>query len=356
MLVLLGWILCYFRDDFAASLYREQPWTLRLGMDVLQLLGLGYLLARFGYLLPIPMRVALIALLMIWHWALLRFAPQGPIVLPGTFSPHYEAIGHIYTRWPTIHLGDRVSIVLNGLLSIPPAATTMLIGTLIGDWLARDIEPRTKIARLALWGVLLALLGFLWGFDLPFNKPRWTPAYLVYVSGVGAVALAVLYAIIDYHRVREWAHFAVVFGANAIAVYWLSIMAKVLLLNTPRVAQDNFRAHAVLKYATLAVVTLTMAAVLWRAAHWLARHLGPAVYAIAGLAVVPTVAMWLLFLRHPLERTQSPAAQSVTGIVLRMLKTNLGPWAGGWVFTLTFVAFWWLILDLMYRRKIFWKL
>jgi predicted acyltransferase len=38
------------------------------------------------------------------------------------------------------------------------------------------------------------------------------------------------------------------------------------------------------------------------------------------------------------------------------LKTTLGNWAGGWVFTMTFVAFWWLILDWMYRRRIFWKL
>src|SRR5207248_401777 len=107
-----------------------------------------------------------------------------------------------------LHLGERVSIILNGLLSIPPAAATMLIGTLIGDWLARDIEPRVKVARLAMWGVVLAGIGLLWGMDLPFNKPRWTPAYLVYVSGVGAVVLAGLYAIIDQYRVHEWSYFA----------------------------------------------------------------------------------------------------------------------------------------------------
>ena len=39
MLVALGWILCYFRDQFANSLYGKSPWTFSLGMDVLNCLG-----------------------------------------------------------------------------------------------------------------------------------------------------------------------------------------------------------------------------------------------------------------------------------------------------------------------------
>jgi predicted acyltransferase len=359
MLVLLGWILVYFRDDFAAQLHGEDPrgWSLRLGMDVLQLLGLAYLVARVCYAFPPAARAVLVALMMVWHWSLLRFVPQGPIVPVGTFSPHYEAIGYLYGDWPVLHLGERVFVVLNGLLSVPPAAATTLMGTLIGDWLARDVESRVKIARLAAWGVVLALIGLLWGMDLPFNKPRWTPAYLVYVSGVGAVVLAGLYAIIDQYRVREWSYFAVVFGANAIAVYWLSIMAKILLLNTPRVASDNYRALTTIKFATLLVVMITLGAIVWRTARWTARYLGPAAYAMLLPAAVAAMAMWRLFLHHPVEHVKDPGgARSMIGVVLMSLKTTLGNWAGGWVFTMTFVAFWWLILDWMYRRRIFWKL
>ena len=357
MLVLLGWILCYFRDDFALALRGEHPWTVKLGMDVLQLLGLGYLVARLAYALPSPLRVALIALLMAWHWALLRFMPQGPGVPAGTFTPHFEAIGHLYQRWPLFHLGGRVAVSPIGLLSVPPAAATMLIGTLIGDWLARDVEPRHRVARLALWGVALALLGFLWAFDLPFNKPRWTPAYLVYVSGVGAIVLAVLYAIVDLHRIREWSGFAVVLGCNAIAVYWLSIMAKVLLLNTPRIADANFPAQVILKYAVLTTVTATLAVVLFRFARWCARHIGPAAHAMLLLtAAVPTAVMWTRFFDRPLEHSTDTTLRPIGEVVLATLKSNLGPWAGGWTFTITFVAVWWLILDRMYRSKIFWKL
>jgi predicted acyltransferase len=47
---------------------------------------------------------------------------------------------------------------------------------------------------------------------------------------------------------------------------------------------------------------------------------------------------------------------SLISAVLLSLKHALGPWVGGWTFTVLFVAFWWVVLDQMYRRKLFWKL
>ena len=84
-------------------------------------------------------------------------------------------------------------------------------------------------------GAILAIVGFLWAFDLPFNKPRWSPAYLVYTSGVGAIVLGALYFVIDVKGMRAWAYPLVVFGVNALAAYFVIILVKVLLLNTPRV-------------------------------------------------------------------------------------------------------------------------
>ena len=40
-------------------------------------------------------------------------------------------------------------------------------------------------------------------------------------------------------------------------------------------------------------------------------------------------------------------------ILLASLKSAMGPWAGGWTFTILYVAFWWMLLDQLYRRKIF---
>ncbi len=47
---------------------------------------------------------------------------------------------------------------------------------------------------------------------------------------------------------------------------------------------------------------------------------------------------------------------SLGNAILLTLKQNLGAWTGGWVFTIAFVVFWWLVLHVAYRRRIFLKM
>ena len=372
MLILLGWILVYFRDQFAASWYGQQPWNLKLGMDVLQLLGVAYLVARFFHFLPPGGRALVATCLLAWHWYLLRFWPQGPtspVIIPaGTFMHSHEAIGDIYAnseiwhRFTQWHWGDRLMIVGDGLLSVPPAAAMMLIGTLMGETLQGGrrrggvIEPRFRAASLASWGLFLALAGFLWSFEIPFNKPRWSPSYIVYVAGIGGLLLATLYAILDLNLVRAWAYPFAVFGANAIAVYFLSILAKVLLLNVPRVGDDNFLAHACFKWGTFAMMLLVLGVLLMRFSRYCAAQIGNAAYAMLLIAAIPAWIAWDRFNLTLLEPTTRAATQHPIEIILSTLKLHLGNWGGGWMFTIIFVSFWWLMLDAMYRRRIFWKL
>ena len=233
MLIALGWILCYFRDQFGSSLYGRSGWTFTLGLDVLQLLGVGYLVARVLYECSAKPRAAICLLLFAGHWSLLRFYPQGDIPR-GTFNGHFDAIGEIYRQLHPLTV-RHATLDFRGILSVPPAAATMLIGTLLGDWLRRDVASGRKIKALVLSGIAMCIVGFAWAFDLPFNKPRWTPSYLLWTSGVGTVIIATLYWIIDVKQIRRWTYPLVVFGTNALALYFCSILFKVLLLNTPRV-------------------------------------------------------------------------------------------------------------------------
>jgi predicted acyltransferase len=235
MLVALGWILCYFRDQFATWLYTPgATFKVVLGMDVLQLLGVAYLVARVAYKLPMYPRLALAAAMFLWHWMILRFLPQGDVTA-GTFTHEHNAIGYIYSHvgvWSASLLQGRFTLSLVGLLSVPPAAATMLIGTVVGDYLRRNRES----TRLLRWGFVLIVIGALWALDLPFNKPRWTPAYLLWTSGVGVLLIALLRQMFDgsSNRARV-AYPFVVLGSNPLAAYFITILAKVLLLNTPRV-------------------------------------------------------------------------------------------------------------------------
>lgn len=303
VLVVLGWILCYFRDQFAPWFYGRRAFSITLGMDVLQLLGVAYLVARVLYELPKHPRLAAAAGLLIWHWAFLRFGYQGDVPR-GTFEAfrdpatgrmiEHSAVRYAYDHWGI--WGGSITSWLNvnwiGMLSVPPAAGMMLLGTFAGDWMRNPAPaPRRRAQRLAAAGVVLALIGIAWAFDLPMNKPRWTPGYLVYCAGVGFLVLAGLYWMIDVRSFRgRWTIAFSALGVNAIAAYWVTIMFKVLALNLPRVSYGG----------------------------------------------------------NPM---------SLTDAIIRSLQDVFNsPWLGGWAFTLLFVAFWWAILLLAYRYKIIWRI
>jgi len=161
MLVLLGWILCYFRDQFSDYLHNPiATFHISLGMDVLQLLGVAYLLARILYELPPFPRLTIACVLFIWHWAFLRYLPQGDIAA-GTFAEsaghQFSAAQYAYDHWPVFQtftlIPGRLTMNWIGLLSVPPAAATMLLGTLAGDFLRRpDLRDTVKAHDLAWLG------------------------------------------------------------------------------------------------------------------------------------------------------------------------------------------------------------
>jgi predicted acyltransferase len=113
----------------------------------------------------------------------------------------------------------------------------ILVGTWIGDQLsAASVDPMVTIRQLLIVGILLIATGIAWSLDLPMNKPRWTPCYLLYCSGIGAMLIAILFWIVDVKQIRHWTWPFAALGVNAIGVYFLSIMAKVWFLNMPRVS------------------------------------------------------------------------------------------------------------------------
>lgn len=354
LLVLLGWILCYFRDQFAPWVRGEREFRIVLGMDVLQLLGWGYLLSRILYELPIKWRIASAALLLLWHGVFLSIALGGE-PLTAESNPLRRVYAMPWPIWSGFEPVGWLSIHFRGMLSVPPAAGMMLIGSLMGDWLRRrEVGAERRTIALAQWGLILAIAGFLWGFLLPFNKPCWTPSYLLWCAGAGAALLSVIHAVVDGHGVRGWTSPFIALGSNAIAAYFITILAKVLLLNTPRIDGANAVALSLVRYATASAVTLVWTAVIHQLIRASFRSVGWASWGIAALALPLLAVLWY----STISKTTEPTAGliNLAEAVLRSLKQSLGAWEGGWVFTLTFVLFWWQILAAAHRRGWHWKL
>jgi len=110
-----------------------------------------------------------------------------------------------------------------GILSTLPAVATGLFGVLIGTWLRRkDREESVKISWMFSIGILAVILGLIWDLCFPINKALWTSSYVLYSGGLATIGLALCYWLIDVQGYKKGTTPFVVYGVNAITVFFLS--------------------------------------------------------------------------------------------------------------------------------------
>ena len=126
-----------------------------------------------------------------------------------------------------------------GLLSTLPSVASGLSGTLAGIWLRKsDVNNHKKVVWMIVAGFLSVAAGLLWNSFFPMNKALWTSSYVLFTSGLAAIVLAAFYWIIDIKEYKSLTKPFVVYGVNAITVYFMStIMAK--LFNFIKVSQAD---------------------------------------------------------------------------------------------------------------------
>jgi predicted acyltransferase len=109
-----------------------------------------------------------------------------------------------------------------GILSTVPAVATTLTGVLAGTWLRSAESALGKAAGMFAAGAACVVAGWAWNFWFPVNKSLWTSSYVMLTTGLGLQLLALCYYVIDIKRRRAWAMPFVIFGVNALAVFFLS--------------------------------------------------------------------------------------------------------------------------------------
>lgn len=148
----------------------------------------------------------------------------------------YSLEGNVAISFDTAILGEQhmykgfgIPFDPEGLLSTIPAIVTVLFGYMAGV-IIKNTE-RLKVPRsLAIYGLLAAVAGHLWGFVFPVNKALWSSSYVLYTGGLAAMFLAFLVFVIDIKGYKKWTSFFVVFGMNPLFIFALSgIWAKILI-------------------------------------------------------------------------------------------------------------------------------
>jgi predicted acyltransferase len=116
-----------------------------------------------------------------------------------------------------------------GILSTIPAIGTGIIGMLIGQLLNIQFSKIEIIKRLSLIGFGLVMLGLIWSIIYPINKSLWSSSYVLYTAGLATICLSALYYIIDISGYKKWTKLFLVWGVNPMIVFFFSgIIPRVL--------------------------------------------------------------------------------------------------------------------------------
>lgn len=162
--------------------------------------------------------------ILIGYWLIMTFIP-----VPGVGYANLEKETNLAawldrTILTEAHLWKEVKTWdPEGILSTIPAIASCIFGILIGSWLKRkDLENSYKISWMFSIGLMAVILGLIWDLFFPINKSLWTSSFVLYTGGLATMGLALCYWLIDVQGYKKGTKPFVVYGVNAITVFFLS--------------------------------------------------------------------------------------------------------------------------------------
>lgn len=120
-----------------------------------------------------------------------------------------------------------------GILSTFPSIVTGITGLLAGHLLLSKRTPYEKSILLMVAGFGAVTLGYIWGLTFPVNKNLWSSSFVLVTSGLGSLLLGALYYIVDIRNYTSGTKPGIIFGANAIAIYFLSDVISIIFYTIP---------------------------------------------------------------------------------------------------------------------------
>jgi len=242
MLILfcLGMFLSLYPKIFTSPV--EAFKTVRIP-GVLQRTAIVYFISTIVFLKFTPRSIFKIMLgLLIIYWALMTFVP-----VPGI---GYANLGketnlgawvdrNLLTEahlWKAAKTWDPESI-----LGTIPSVATSLLGVIAGIILRRkDQLNAEKTAWLFSTGTLAVITGLIWSLNFPINKSLWTSSFVLYTGGLASIVLALCYWVIDIKGYNRFTKPIVVYGVNAITVFFISgLLPRTLNLIQITLANGN---------------------------------------------------------------------------------------------------------------------
>ena len=192
-------------------------------LGVLQRIALCYGLAATLIYFLSPKKILITSVLVLLSYWLVMFLFGIPGMDP--FSLEGNASGRL-DLWifspDNLYMMNGVPFDPEGLLSTFPAMVNVLLGYWVGLQIQRRGGDLETVLWLAMFSVILLVVGYLWDYGFPINKKIWTSSFTLVTVGYSTLTLAVLMFVLEVRSIKGWAYFFEVFGKNPLALYILS--------------------------------------------------------------------------------------------------------------------------------------
>ncbi|GAA5220130.1 DUF5009 domain-containing protein [Membranihabitans marinus] len=212
ILFILGWIV-------QGNLLAWDSNTFKIFSNTLQAIAVGYVASSLAYLHLKPKARYIMFALCLLIYAVILTLPSVPefgrsVLRPDqNFAIYFDRL--IMGGWDD---GTQYTWLLTGFGFTATTLSGMFAGELI-----RSSLPRPKVAQyLFLIGIAGIALGLIWGIWHPIVKKLWTSSFVLFLSGICFVLLAIFYYVIDVKGYNKWIFPLKVIGMNAITAYVLS--------------------------------------------------------------------------------------------------------------------------------------
>ena len=192
-------------------------------LGVLQRIALCYFFASvIVYFFKIRGAYILSVLLLLSYW-FLCFAlgdKSDPYSLSGFFGTHLDKaiLGDTH-----MYHGEGVAFDPEGLGSLMAPVVQVILGYLVGEYIIRKGKTYEMLSNLFVIATVLIFAGFIWDMAFPINKKIWTSSYVIYTTGLAMLTLSTFIFLIEFKQIKgAWSRFFDVFGKNPLFIFVLS--------------------------------------------------------------------------------------------------------------------------------------
>lgn len=164
--------------------------------------------------------ISAILLLLYWFLCLVLGAPGDPFSLQGWFGTDIDKsiLGVAH-----MYKGEGVPFDPEGIPSSMAAIVQVIFGFFAGQYIQQKGKTYEMLSHLFVAGLVLVVTGYCWDMVFPVNKKIWTSSYTLYTSGLAMLVLGIFIYLIEFREAKgAWSKFFNVFGKNPLFIFVLS--------------------------------------------------------------------------------------------------------------------------------------